>query len=69
MWTFHGTCRFVRCKADVKCSAENTDALVEMYVRKILNEIVGRSDTSEVVDASKIVVRAFDGVSEWNRMK
>lgn len=59
---------FVGCKVGAECLAIRTEALVEKYARRVLNEKSDISCTGEIVDVCKIVVRALDGLRAIKRM-
>lgn len=61
--------RFVVCEVHAECFASSRETLVKTYAKQMLNEKSKDSGSNEAVDASKIVVRAFDGLHtrKWIR--
>lgn len=61
--------RFLGCKHDSECFAAITQALVEMYATRVLNEKSEYFCTDELMDAWKTVVQALFGLQARMRMR
>lgn len=58
----------MRCKGRAECFKADTNKLVEMYIRPVLNEKPDSFGSDGAVDERKIAILALDANQERNRI-